>query len=153
MDNYESIKLKNQLCFPLYLCSKEIIRKYTPLLGELDLTYTQYIVMMYMWEVKKSNVKEIGKAILLDSSTLTPLLKKLENKGYIRRERNEFDERNLIISLTNIGEHLKEKALYIPEKVGKCINLSPEEAKCLYNILYKILFNVMEEENDNRRKK
>lgn len=146
MEKYENIKLKNQLCFPLYLCSKEIIRRYTPLLNDVDLTYTQYVVMMYMWEVKKSNVKELGKTILLDSSTLTPLLKKLENKGYIKRERNELDERNVIITLTNTGEKLKDKVIDIPKKVGKCINLNEDETKYLYNILYKILINVMEEE-------
>ena len=146
MEKYESIKLKNQLCFPFYLCSKEIIRRYTPLLNDVDLTYTQYVVMMYMWEVKKSNVKELGKTILLDSSTLTPLLKKLENKGYIKRERNELDERNVIITLTNTGEKLKDKVIDIPKKVGKCINLNEDETKYLYNILYKILINVMEEE-------
>jgi MarR family transcriptional regulator len=146
MEKYESIKLKNQLCFPLYLCSKEIIRRYTPLLNDVDLTYTQYVVMMYMWEVKKSNVKELGKTILLDSSTLTPLLKKLENKGYIKRERNEHDERNVIITLTNTGKKLKDKVIDIPKKVGKCINLNEDETKYLYNILYKILINVMEEE-------
>lgn len=149
MEKYESIMLKNQLCFPLYLCSKEIIRKYTPLLDEFDLTYTQYIVMMYMWEVKESNVKELGKTILLDSSTLTPLLKKLEVKGYIKRERNALDERNIIITLTNTGENLKDKVIDIPKKVGKCINLNEKEAKYLYNILYKILKNVVEEENES----
>ena len=79
----DSLKLKNQLCFPIYLCSKELIRKYTPLLKEFDLTYTQYIVMMYFWEKEKSNVKDIGKTIMLDSSTLTPLLKKLEKRGIL----------------------------------------------------------------------
>jgi len=149
MEKCESIKLKNQLCFPLYLCSKEIIRKYTPILNKLDLTYTQYIVMMYMWEVKKTNVKELGNTILLDSSTLTPLLKKLENKGYIKRERNEIDERNLVITLTEIGKKLKTKALDIPEKLKKCVNLDEEDEKKLYNILYKILFNLMEDSYEN----
>lgn len=115
----ESLKLKNQLCFPLYLCSKEIIKKYTPYLNELDLTYTQYIVMLYFWEQKTSNVKTLGKIMLLDSSTLTPLLKKLESKGYIVRERSLSDERNLNLTLTKKGEELKSKAIYIPNKVGK----------------------------------
>ena len=106
----DSLKLKNQLCFPIYLCSKEIIRKYTPWLEEIDLTYTQYIVMMYFWEKEKSNVKEVGKTLLLDSSTLTPLLKKLENKGFITRIRSTIDGRNLDIELTEKGRNLKNKA-------------------------------------------
>ena len=138
----DSLKLKNQLCFPIYLCSKEIIRKYTPWLEEIDLTYTQYIVMMYFWEKEKSNVKEIGKTLLLDSSTLTPLLKKLENKGFITRVRSTIDERNLEIQITKKGRELKDKAKLIPEKIGKCIALSEEEATTLYSLMYKVLMNV-----------
>ncbi len=139
---YDSLKLKNQLCFPLYLCSKEIIRKYTPILEKLDLTYTQYIVMMYFWEKEKSNVKDIGKTLLLDSSTLTPLLKKLENKGYLTRVRSTVDERNLDVELTDKGRKLKEKAKSIPEQMGQCFHLSQEEAVTLYSLLYKVLMNV-----------
>ena len=147
MENrYDCLKLKNQLCFPIYLCSKEIIRKYTPLLNELDLTYTQYIVMMYFWEQKKSNIKELGNTLLLDSSTLTPLLKKLENKGYITRNRATFDERNLEVCITDKGEKLKEKAISIPAKIGKCLDITEEEAKVLYRIIYKIILNVDKEE-------
>lgn len=138
----DSLKLKNQLCFPIYLCSKEIIRKYTPWLEEIDLTYTQYIVMMYFWEKEKSNVKEVGKTLLLDSSTLTPLLKKLENKGFITRVRSTIDERNLEIQITKKGRELKDKAKLIPGKMGKCIALSEEEATTLYSLMYKILMNV-----------
>ena len=140
--DYDSLKLKNQLCFPIYLCSKEIIRKYTPWLEEIDLTYTQYIVMMYFWEKEKSNVKEVGKTLLLDSSTLTPLLKKLESKGFITRVRSTIDERNLEIQITKKGRELKDKAKLIPEKMGKCIALSEEEATTLYSLMYKILMNV-----------
>ena len=139
---YDSLALKNQLCFPIYLCSKEIIRKYTPLLDELDLTYTQYIVMMYFWEKKKSNVKEISKTLLIDSSTLTPLLKKLENKGYVTRVRSIKDERNLEVEITKKGIALKDKALSIPNKMGKCINLSKQEAETLYTLIHKILMNI-----------
>ena len=142
MNKYDVLQLKNQLCFPLYLCSKEIIRKYTPLLNELDLTYTQYIVMMYFWEMKESNVKALGNVLLLDSSTLTPLLKKLEKKEYIKRARSNHDERNLVIKLTPKGEALKEKALDIPNQMGKCINLSEDEIKTLYSLIYKILINI-----------
>ena len=147
---YDSLKLKNQLCFPIYLCSKEIIRKYTPLLKELDLTYTQYIVMMYFWEKKTSNVKELGKTLLLDSSTLTPLLKKLESKGYVTRTRSTSDERNLEITITNKGLNLKDKAITIPSKIGKCIGLTNEEAEVMYKLAYKIILKTMEEDNQNR---
>ena len=140
------LKLENQICFPIYLCSKEIIRRYTPWLKELDLTYTQYIVMMYFWEKEKSNVKEIGNTLLLDSSTLTPLLRKLESKGYITRDRSKVDERNLEVMITDKGKKLKNKALSIPEKMGKCIDLSKEEATTLYKLMYKVLMNV--ERND-----
>ena len=144
MEQYDSLKLKNQLCFPIYLCSKEIIRKYTPYLNKLNLTYTQYIVMMYLWENKETNVKELGKTLLLDSNTLTPLLKKLEKKEYIIRTKSEIDERNLIIKLTKKGQELKEQALEIPKQIGKCIKLEKEETIILYKTLYKILENIEE---------
>ena len=136
------LKLENQLCFPLYACSKEIIKKYKPVLDKIDLTYTQYITMMVMWDEKEINVKSLGERLYLDSGTLTPLLKKLEGKGYITRTRNKDDERNLNIKLTKQGMDLKEKAKSIPIEMGKCINLSPNEIKELYNILYKILGNI-----------
>ncbi len=143
----DKLLLKNQLCFPLYLCSKEIIRKYTPLLNKLDLTYTQYIVMMYLWENKECNVKELGKTLLLDSNTLTPLLKKLESKNYITRNKSSNDFRNTIISITEKGLELKERALAIPDSMIKCVNLSDEETQTLYKILYKVLYNIEKEEN------
>ena len=143
---YDSLKLENQLCFPLYLCSKEIIKKYTPLLNKVNLTYTQYLVMMYFWEKKSSNVKDISKTLLIDSSTLTPLLKKLESKGYITRIRSSYDERNLDIKITNTGLKLRDKVLNIPKEMRKCVNLTEEEAEVLYKIIYKILINV--ERND-----
>ena len=149
MENkYDALMLKNQLCFPIYLCSKEIIRRYTSMLNELNLTYTQYVVMMYFWEKEESNVKELGDVLLLDSSTLTPLLKKLESKGYITRERSKLDERNLNIKITNKGIELRDKALVIPNEIGKCIGLDKEEAKTLYKLVYKVLMNV-EKENSN----
>ena len=148
MDKYECLKLKNQLCFPIYLCSKEIIRKYTPFLNKLDLTYTQYIVMMYFWEYNESNVKELGNKLMLDSNTLTPLLKKLEDKGYIERKRSTLDERNLIVKLTSKGEKLRDDAVDIPNKVGKCINLSSEDFVTLYSLMYKILGNIREDYNE-----
>lgn len=138
-DIYDGLKLENQICFPLYACAKEIVRKYKPFLDELDLTYTQYITMMVLWEEKQINVKDLGSKIFLDSGTLTPLLKKLEAKGYILRERSKEDERSLIISITDKGEQLKEKAVLIPQKVGCCVDIEPEKAVELYNTLYKIL--------------
>lgn len=139
MDAYDALKLENQLCFPLYACSKEIVRKYTPFLDELDLTYTQYITMMVMWDKKEMNVKSLGESLYLDSGTLTPVLKKLESKGYITRQRSKDDERNLCVSITKEGEALREKALHIPQQISKCVNLEPEEAKQLYQLLYKVL--------------
>ena len=114
-------------------------------MNELNLTYTQYVVMMYFWEHGSSNVKAIGKALLLDPSTLTPLLKKLESKGYITRNRSEQDERNLIVELTDSGRELQDKAINIPAQIGRCLDLSEEEAVALYNILYKVLHNVEKE--------
>ena len=150
VNNYDSLKLKNQLCFPIYLCSKEIVRKYNNILKEYDLTYTQYIVMLYLWEKSETNVKDLGSTLLLDSSTLTPLLKKLEIKGYIERSRAENDERNLIIKLTSDGEKLKDKVINVPDKISKCINLSNKEIEELYKLIYKTLLNVEKgEENEN----
>ncbi|MCR4898737.1 MAG: MarR family transcriptional regulator [Acholeplasmatales bacterium] len=142
MDKYDSLKLGNQLCFPLYAAAKEITRKYKPFLDELDLTYTQYICMMVMWEHKSLNVKKLGEYIYLDSGTLTPLLKKLEEKGYIERNKNLKDERNLTISITDKGLKLRDKALSVPKSMGSCISLNPEEATLLYKVLYKILNNL-----------
>lgn len=144
-DKYEPLRLKNQLCFPLYLCAKEIQRQYAPYLDEINLTYTQYVVMMYFWENGSSNVKTIGKTLLLDSSTLTPLLKKLENKGYVTRTRSKEDERNLVVELTPEGDALKDKALEIPFKIGRCLDLEQDEAAALYRILYKVLQNIEKE--------
>jgi len=141
-EKYESLKLGNQLCFPLYACSKEIIRRYKPYLDKIDLTYTQYITMMVMWEKKTVNVKTLGECLYLDSGTLTPVLKKLESKGYITRERSSEDERNLVVSITSDGEKLKDEAISIPSSIGSCVKLSEDEAKILYNLLYKIIGNV-----------
>jgi DNA-binding MarR family transcriptional regulator len=138
------LKLENQLCFPLYAASKEITRRYAPFLEPLDLTYTQYIVMLVLWEEKKCNVTELGKKLFLDSGTLTPLLKKLETKGYIKRTREENDERCLSVSLTDEGEKLQHKAASIPRSMASCVNLSEDEAKSLYQTLYKILKSLRE---------
>ena len=142
MDSYDCLKLENQLCFPLYACSKEIVRRYKPYLDELDLTYTQYITMMVLWEKKQTNVKELGECLYLDSGTLTPVLKKMEQKGYLTRHRSEEDERNLVVTITDAGEKLREDAVTIPPRMGKCVNLSPKDAKELYRLLYLVLGNV-----------
>ncbi len=135
----DMLLLENQLCFPLYACSKEVVRRYKPYLDELDLTYTQYITMMVMWEKKEINVKCLGEILYLDSGTLTPVLKKLEKKGYLTRQRSKEDERNLCVIITEKGIHLKEQASDVPIKVGKCLKLKSDEAKQLYTLLYKIL--------------
>ena len=136
---YDSLKLENQLCFPLYACSKEIVRRYKTYLDRLDLTYTQYIVMMVMWEEKELNVKELGDKLFLDSGTLTPVLKKLEAKGYVTRERSKIDERTLIVTLTESGKELREKAVDIPVGMRGCLKLSDEEMVQLRTMLNKIL--------------
>lgn len=136
---YEDLKLKNQLCFPLYACSRETIRLYKPYLDELDLTYTQYISMMVLWERKSVTVKELGNELYLDSGTLTPLLKKLEAKGLLTRKRSTADERNLIVTITEQGEALKEKALSVHDGMAACVNLTHEESVTLYRLLYKML--------------
>lgn len=139
---YDCLHLDRQLCFPLYACSKEIIRRYKPFLDALDLTYTQYITMMAMWEHGKMNVKELGKCLFLDSGTLTPVLKKLEVKGYLRRDRSRTDERNLIVTITEEGTRLRDRALTVPGQMACCIDISEDEAKMLYSVLYKILDHI-----------
>ena len=149
MDTYDSLKLDNQLCFPLYACAKEVVRKYKPLLDELDLTYTQYITMMVLWEEHETNVRELGSRLFLDSGTLTPLLKKLEAKGYLVRHRSVQDERNLIVSLTAEGIALRDRALSVPKQIGQCIPLTPEEALTLYRTLHKILDALAPAQNES----
>lgn len=137
--NYDALKLENQLCFPLYACSKEVIKKYKPHLDKIGLTYTQYITMMVLWAEKSITIKDLGKRLYLDSGTLTPMLKNMESAGFIIRKRDRNDERVMNIILTEKGENLKEKAMDIPMKVGQCINLSQKEVVILYGLLYKIL--------------
>ena len=141
-EGYDSLKIGSQLCFPVYACAKEITRAYKPFLDRFDLTYTQYITMMVLWERGKVNVKTLGECLLLDSGTLTPVLKKLESKGYITRTRAEHDERNLVVEITEAGERLREEMLAVPEQMGACMNLGKEEFETLYRLLYKLLGNV-----------
>ena len=138
-DKYDSLKLENQICFPLYACSKEVVKAYKPYLDKLDLTYTQYITMMVLWEHKKLRVKEVGTYLYLDSATLTPVLKKLEQKGYVERRRSTKDERDLIVTITESGETLKEKAVMVPAQLAACIEMEPEKAKVLYELLYELI--------------
>lgn len=144
-EKYEGLRLRNQLCFPLYLCSKELVRWYTPVLEALNLTYTQYIVMMYFWEKRESNLKDLGSAMLLDPSTLTPLIKKLEAKGYLTRERSLKDERNLVIRVTEAGDRLQEAALSVPGALRDCMGLAPEEEQALGALIHKVLMNIEKE--------
>lgn len=138
-EQYDSLKLKNQLCFPLYAAAKEIIRLYRPYLEELDLTYTQYIAMMALWEEKELSVKALGQRLYLDSGTLTPLLKSLEQKGYVRRFRYKEDERIVKVDLTDTGLALRDRAIRVPEQMRACVRLTQEEASTLYTLLYKLL--------------
>lgn len=136
---YDALKIKNQICFPLYACAKEVVKQYKPYLNPLDLTYTQYITMMVLWERKEMTVKDLGEILYLDSGTLTPVLKKMESKGYVVRERSTDDERNLNVRLTQEGEQLKERAVHIPTEIGNCVNLTKEESVTLYHLLYKVM--------------
>lgn len=133
------LKLENQLCFPLYACAKEVVRRYTPLLEPLGLTYTQYIAMMVMWEHKSISVRDMGKLLFLDSGTLTPMLKKMEKAGWICRKRSEEDERMVIVSITERGEELHDKVAEIPIKMAGCVNLKNDEAMQLYALLHKLM--------------
>ena len=139
MDKYDSLLLKNQLCFPTYAVANKILRKYQPLLDKLDLTYTQYIVMMVMWEKHEVNEKELCDALHLKTNTIAPLIKRLKEKGYISISKDKLDKRNLKIVITKDGEKLKEKAVDVPPSIATEFNLSEEEARTLYKILYKIL--------------
>jgi DNA-binding MarR family transcriptional regulator len=138
-EKYESLKLENQLCFPLYAASREIVNRYKTALDNIGLTYTQYITMLVMWEHKCISVRDIGKLLYLDSGTLTPVLKKLEQKGLVLRKRDSSDERMLNVTLTDEGLALREKAVDVPQQVKCTLNLSQEEAVFLYGILQKLL--------------
>lgn len=148
-EKYEALRLKNQLCFPLYAVSNLITRKYKPLLDRLGLTYTQYIVMMVLWEEAPVNERFLCERLCLKSNTLTPLLKKLESKGYIEKRKNPKDERNLVITLTKNGSELKEEALCVPETIAREIDLSEEESVFLYTILYRMLNDEKTKHNNN----
>ena len=136
---YDALKLEYQLCFPLYAASREVIKHYRPLLEPLGLTYTQYIAMMVIWEHEEISVKEIGEKLLLDSGTLTPVLKSLEAKGLVTRTRSTEDERVLMIRITDAGRALKDEAVKVPAALASCVMMEPKEAMELYRLLYKVL--------------
>ena len=138
-EDFDPLKLENQLCFPMYACAKEIVRRYRPYLDELGITYTQYITMMVMWEHEKIISTDLSAYLHLDYGTLTPVLKKLETMGMIKRRRSAKDERLLEIELTDKGRGLREKAGHIPGKMSGLLGLSAKEAKTLYDLLYKTL--------------
>ncbi len=142
MDKYESIRLENQLCFPLYACAKEVVRQYRTPLKELNLTYTQYVVMMVLWEFGGMTEGELGEKVHLDSGTLAPLLKRLEKQGLIDRVRPESNERKLFLSLTEQGERLKEKAISVPLAMRGCIDLPEDELLQLKRLLDKALIKM-----------
>ena len=140
-DYHEAMKLANQLCFPLYAAARNVTGFYTPWLKPLGLTYTQYIVLLVLWEKDGISVSEIGEKLMLDNGTLSPLLKKLEQAGYLTRQRSSEDERVVVITLTEAGKALQEKAKDVPLKAAGCIDLPPEKARTLYALLYELLDN------------
>ena len=147
MDQHKTPQLGNQLCFPLYVIAKEITGLYRPLLEELDITYPQYLVMMVLWEHQRLTVNQIGEKLFLDSGTITPLLKRLEAKSYIVRQRKIEDERVVEISLTDEGERLQDKACLIPEKMNDRLNLSETDVQELKQAISKLLDKI------NKKKK
>lgn len=148
-NTYEELRLENQLCFPLYACAKEVVRQYRKPLQKLNLTYTQYIVMMVLWEYGSMTEGQLGEIIHLDSGTLAPLLKRLEHSGYINRTRPEHNERKLLVSLTEEGRQLQEKAKSVPDAMRKCIPLEGEELMMLRDLLNRAL-NAMDREEKNK---
>ena len=142
MTDFNPLALENQLCFPLYAASKEITRRHKPFLDPLGLTYTQYVAMMVLWEHDGITVGELGSKLYLDSATLTPLLKRLEAHGFVRRERSHEDERAVIVTLTDEGRALRERALEVPYCMAGCLEISPEDATELKMLLEKLLRSI-----------
>lgn len=135
----DPLKLENQLCFPLYAAAKEVVRRYRPFLEPLGLTYTQYIAMMVLWEHKEITVSKMGKLLMLDSGTLTPMLKKMEASGLLTRRRSKQDERELIVTISQKGSDLRKEAVKIPEKMASCVALDLEEAIQLKTLLSQLI--------------
>lgn len=141
METCEQLRLENQLCFPLYAAARQVVNLYTPLLKPLGITYTQYLVFLVLGECECVTVGEIGKKLYLDNGTLSPLLKKLEKEGYVLRTRSAEDERIVRICLTGEGRAFYERLSEVPKNVGSCINIAPEKAGQLYQLLYELLAN------------
>ena len=150
-DYHEAMKLANQLCFPLYAASRSVVSLYTPWLKPLGLTYTQYIVFLVLWEKDGIPVGELCDRLMLDNGTLSPLLKKMQQAGYIEKKRSEEDDRMVLITLTGEGKALQEKAKDIPGKISGCMALPPEKAKLLYSLLYELLGNRKNKEHSSEK--
>ncbi len=146
--NYDELKLENQICFPLYALAKEVVNLYRPYLDKINLTYTQYIAMMVIWEKEKVNVKELGKKLYLDSGTLTPVLKSLEAKGFVTRYRSAEDERILMVEITKKGKELKDEAVKIPAKMISHINICHKDAVVMHQQLYILLNQLTDKKQD-----
>lgn len=142
MDKYEKIKLSNQVCFPLYAASREIIKLYKPFLDKYNLTYTQYITMLVLWEEEKITVKELCKKLYLDSGTLTPVIKKLDAMDLIVKYRDKSDERVVIVELTSKGKDLKEQILEVPDQIFCKFGGNVDQLLILKNILEDLLKNM-----------
>jgi len=140
-DYREAMKLNHQLCFPLYAAARNVTALYSPWLKPLGLTYTQYLVFLVLWEQDGLTVGEIGEKLMLDNGTLSPLLKKLEQAGYLNRRRSREDDRVVEITLTRQGRELQEKAREVPQNVAHCIDLPAEKANQLYSLLYELLYS------------
>lgn len=135
----DALKLENQMCFPLYACSRNVVNLYTPYFKPIGLTYTQYIVLLVLWEKDGVSVGELGKKLYLDNGTLTPLLKKMQEKGYLVRQRSHEDERIVLVTLTEKGSQLREEVKDIPAKINKALDLTADETQTLYSLLYKVI--------------
>ena len=144
-DYHETMKLKNQLCFPLYAAARDVTNLYTPYLKPLGLTYTQYIAFLALWEKDGITVGELCDTLMLDNGTISPLLKKMQQAGYIQRTRSERDDRVVVITLTEAGKALQDQAKDVPMKVASCLALPPDKAQMLYMLLYELLDNQKKE--------
>ena len=141
----EALKLENQLCFPLYAAARRVVSLYTPYLKALGLTYTQYIAFLALWEKDGITVGELCDTLMLDNGTISPLLKKMQQAGYIQRTRSERDDRVVVITLTEAGKALQDQAKDVPMKVASCLALPPDKAQMLYMLLYELLDNQKKE--------
>lgn len=145
-DYHDQMKLANQVCFPLYAAARSVVGLYTPFLKPLGLTYTQYLVLLILWEKDGITVGEICDRLMLDNGTVSPLLKKMQQAGHVEKKRSEEDDRVVIVTLTDEGRALQEKAREVPEKVGQCIDLETDKVRYLYSLLYALI-----DSNKNRK--